>query len=588
MMTMIRKPLLLSAAVATLAAAGLTGAARADVAAQIPGDALFFVKVNDLRGTSDRLAQLANDFGIAAFNADMGDPLGAAIREGKITEGLDESGDAAAYLLHDGGEDEPDDEDFVVLVPTTDFEAFVGNFEGVAMNNDGSASFDYEGEQVTAVRRGGYAALSAGDTTTLMIEPGDGLTVADQSSDEVEDLDLVLYVNFEKVGPMLQSALEEEDAENEAIEEMREEFADNEELAGLEPVAEAGIKQGFLVVSSFLRDAEATTAGISFDPDGIQVKLTADFKADSYLGTSVGSLEQSDASMLAGLPDVGPYLVYGGLSAELGPVIRDVLQPVIDASAEAEGERAEELNEMLASTTDLYAGLDGLTFGFLAPAGDFGEAPLLQTVTVVRGEAEGDMLDQIVALGENQQELMAAFGQAEAAGAVELTRDAKQIGGVSFAKLVTDVPPGPAGMIYGPEGAVQYLAEIDGQLVSIAGLGDEQMAEVVAAVQGGLDPLAGSDAVQETAETLPGNRIAVQYVAADEIAKVVGDFAQQFGQPIQVQLPPNLPPLGTVVTSDGTEITVTTVLPTATVQALVAQGMQTMMQMQGGGGGGGL
>ena len=586
MMTMIRKPLLLSAAAATLAAAGLTGTARADVAAQIPGDALFFVKVNDLRGTSDRLAQLANDFGIAAFNPDMGDPLGAAIREGKLTEGLDESGDAAIYLMHDGGEDEPDDEDFVVLMPTTDFEAFVGNFEGVEMNDDGSASFDYEGEQVTAVSRGGYVALSPGDTTTLMMEPGEGLTVADQSADEVEDLDVVLYVNFEKVGPMLQAAVDEEDPQSEAIEEMREEFADNEELAGLEPVAEAGIKQGFLVLTSFLRDAEATTAGISFDPDGIQVKLTADFKADSYLGTSVGSLAQSDASMLAGLPDVGPYLVYGGLSTELGPVIRDVLQPVIDASAEIEGEKGQEINEMLAGVTDIYSELDGLTFGFLAPAGDFGDAPLFQLVTIARG-GEGDMLDEVVAMTENQQELMAAFGQAEAAGSTELTRDAKEVAGVSFAKLVTDVPPGPAAMFYGPEGSVQYLAQIDGQLVSIAGLGDEQMAEVVAAVQGGLDPLAGSDALQETAETLPGNRIAVQYVAADEIAKVVGDFAQQFGQPIQVQLPPNLPPLGTVVTSDGTEITVTTVLPTATVQALVAQGMQTMMQMQGGGGGGG-
>ena len=77
------------------------------------------------------------------------------------------------------------------------------------------------------------------------------------------------------------------------------------------------------------------------------------------------------------------------------------------------------------------------------------------------------------------------------------------------------------------------------------------------------------------------------YVPLDEIATTVGTYAGAMGMPIQIQLPPDLPPIGITVGSEGSAIRIDSYTPTDLIKALVAQGMQLYMQRMGGGGAGG-
>ena len=77
------------------------------------------------------------------------------------------------------------------------------------------------------------------------------------------------------------------------------------------------------------------------------------------------------------------------------------------------------------------------------------------------------------------------------------------------------------------------------------------------------------------------------YVPLDEIATTVGTYAGAMGMPIQIQLPPDLPPIGITAASEGSAIRIDSYTSTDLIKALVAQGMQLYMQRMGGGAPGG-
>ena len=107
----------------------------------------------------------------------------------------------------------------------------------------------------------------------------------------------------------------------------------------------------------------------------------------------------------------------------------------------------------------------------------------------------------------------------------------------------------------------------------------------------GTDVLSTTPAVQATAKQLPKQRVAAFYVALDQIATTVANYAKAFGMPINFQVPADLPPVGFTFASDGSALRGDWHVPSQTLQSLVAAGMQTYMQMQGGqqpGGPGGL
>jgi hypothetical protein len=92
--------------------------------------------------------------------------------------------------------------------------------------------------------------------------------------------------------------------------------------------------------------------------------------------------------------------------------------------------------------------------------------------------------------------------------------------------------------------------------------------------------------VKKVASNLPSSRAFEIYVPLDEVVTTGLTYAKQFGFAVPVQLPPDLPPLGGTVSTEGSTMKLDGYIPTPLVQSLVAAGMQAAMQMQGGGGGG--
>src|SRR5206468_568433 len=107
---------------------------------------------------------------------------------------------------------------------------------------------------------------------------------------------------------------------------------------------------------------------------------------------------------------------------------------------------------------------------------------------------------------------------------------------------------------------------------------DATLESTIAAVKAKEDAVTKMPGVAAVAGQLPKNRAFVAYVPLDEIVTTVGTYAGALGMPIQIQLPPDLPPIGITTASEGSCIRVDSYTPTDLVKALVAQAMQIYMQ----------
>ena len=110
---------------------------RASVLDQVPGESLIVVKVTNVKATSDKLAKFATDLGVAAFAPPLMDPLGFIREQAGITAGTNDAGDMA-FVFIDPAVTGSDDQSFVVLIPVSDYGAFIGNFADA--KTDGSVT----------------------------------------------------------------------------------------------------------------------------------------------------------------------------------------------------------------------------------------------------------------------------------------------------------------------------------------------------------------------------------------------------------------------------------------------------------------
>jgi hypothetical protein len=568
----------------------LAATVRAQVLDQVPGDALVVIKATNLQQVSNRLGKLFTDLGVAAFQPALRDPLGAVKAQMKITNGLDAAGDLALYVADPGAEGahEPP---VVVLIPVTDYKAFLANFGEVTTEGDVSSFKPENGEQLYAANWGKYAAVS--DKRTLVSQkPAQTLKVAGVSAREMSGKDIILFANVPairaKVVPQLNAKREE------IIAEAVKELGRNEKAKPYEGVVKAAINQALNVAEAWFRDGQAATVGLSLAGDGIGFTVVSEFTEGSYLGQNVAGIKNSNASLLGGLPK-GKYLVFGGSSSDhqvAAKVVNDLLAPVEAELANVNDAGAKPIQDYVKAIKAFIAADRGQTFGLFAPQVQIGQTPLLQIVSIQNGDpaalraAQADMM-------RTQAVAMEAFG-VQGQPTMTIAENAKTVGGVSFNSITGALPESndPAvlqakqmfGVLYGPQGMVYYSAPIgSNKLLTVSGLSDEQIAAAVEAARGDAAPVAEMGTVQQIAGQLPKERVAAVYIALDEILNTGMQAAGQFGMPVNVQLPPDLPPIGATVARDGTALRVDVQVSNKLVQAIVAAGMQAFMQFQGGG-----
>jgi hypothetical protein len=571
----------------------------ADIASHIPGDALAFLKGTNIQAVSDDVAALAREWGLDQLEPGFADPLGEIRRELNLQQGVDFNGDAAIYLPNtDLDRNEPP---FVVLIPLTDYDDFLANFQEVR-EEDGVQVASFAGSPDYYVADWGDYAAMAVFKDIVMEKPEDGMDLDGVAGDMAEEKDLTFYANFAQLGPMLTNVLEQEDAEGEILREFASEF-DNEApeaFRAYKPVIEAGLRQGFNVAKSFLRDADAATISLDFDPEfGIGTSVVAQFSDGSYLGDTFDAMDNTDDELLTGLPD-GKYLMFAGSVADTEVNLKlfdDLIGPVVEELREVDAAGQDLFLELVDLSRDTIQATEGQIVGLFAPAGPM-QGAILQQVSITRGDA--DKLMELTTRGsELTPKLMSTF--AEAAGAPQgqmpemamtVTPDAKTVQGVSFTKVSSEMAqPDPMtgmvmNMVFGPEGQTNYMATVDGDLLAVGGLTDTQIATVVDAVRDGGSPLSDSPAVSVVADQLPDERSAVVFVNVAELARSGLAFAQAFNAAPPVNIPENLPAVGVSVGSADNALEINAFIPKDLVSAMIITGLQVQGGGQGGPGGG--
>src|SRR5688500_15115855 len=151
-----------AAVVAMLAALVLSSAAaaRAQVLDQVPADALVVVKIKNIGDVSKKAADFMAALGVAEMQPELADPLGAAEQQMGIKQGVDRAGDFAFVSLDPRAADGDDEKSMLLLVPVSDYAAFVGNFAGAEADGAVTTFTPEGGEEMYAANWGKYAALS--------------------------------------------------------------------------------------------------------------------------------------------------------------------------------------------------------------------------------------------------------------------------------------------------------------------------------------------------------------------------------------------------------------------------------------------
>jgi hypothetical protein len=571
-------------------------AARAQVLEQVPSDALVVFKVSNLKAVSDKVAKFGAALGLDAMVPQFADPL-AALQEGmQINEGLDTAGELAFVFIKPAEGQEPD-QSMIVLVPTSDYKAFLGNFKG-AKTAGAITSFAPEGggPEVNVANWGKYAAV--GPNKALLGKKPAGLKLSGLAAKQAKERDAFLFVNMPVVKDMVLPMLT--GARAEAMAGIEKEMGANPEAKEFTGVVRAAVGQVMNSAEGFLNDATAASISFHLSDDGLSTTLMAEFKPDSNLGGIAKQLKNTDQPLMAGLPTANrKYFAFGGMvndpevSAKL---MGDFFDPIAKELAGTESGKG--VAEAIEAAKRSMGATKTVAFGYPAPTGAIGADSIVQSVMVIQGDskslhdAQKQMLQSVADVMKRVPQQGGAFGYEHAPAGK--TVGSLKLDTYSYTMTPDENNPQAAqaqqmmALVYGPNGMSGVFGAVDNDTyLVVQGGTDKLLAEAVKAAQDPKDTLSEDAGVKMVAAHLPKSRIGVEYIKLDNIITAGVKYAQGFNVPIKMQLPPNLPPIGASVASEGSAIRIDGFLPTQLVQSIVAAGMQTFMQMQGAEGGGG-
>lgn len=614
------RPLKRFAAIAlAVACAPVASALAAGVVDEVPNDAIMFVKFNHLQQTSDKFGVFAKQVGFDRATPESATPLASLKEQAGIKAGFDDSGEAALVVfgsatgttatkpaaVEDAADaaPEPDLEKtppIVLLIPVSDYKAFLGNFPEAKMDGDvATVEIGDSTEPTYVVQHGAYAALSPVKALALK-KATDPIKPEGKAAAELDKKDIVLYTNMPQLRNVALPVINEKRQEiiDKMVDAMSKSVAerDPEQAQKLKPLMQAGSAQLLNVGEAFLRDASAATVGLTINENGLMPSVMADFQPDSYLGGVVAKFKGTDESMVKGLP-AGEYLLFGG--ANLPPeamktLLSDVAGPVVD---KVKGDPAlKSVVDLVNVVEDYVSNVKSSSFGLLAPDGALGQSAILQLVSIERGDADAIIKSKQQQV-QSQQELMSALaGQGGAETKTEFKADAMTVDDIKFNSVTTIPSPDAANaqqmqqimsFVYGPQGARLLYGNVGGSVVSFMGLDEAKMKTAIDAAKADKDNLTSAVGMDEVTAALPKNRLVAVYIPLDKLATSVTKVGGAF-VPFNVALPANLPPIGQALSTDGSTLMIDGYVPTKLIQALVTAGLQARQQMQGGGPNGGM
>lgn len=506
---------------------------------RIPADALVVIATPSL----DRLDKSARALN-GLVNAPTPIPgMKEALRMGGMEEGVDLTKSAAAVIMP--GDLDADVPPLVVLVPTTDYAALLGNFD--VKPAPGVVEAEIDGEPAFFRDLGnGYAVMSPLRELAEQFTGKGGNTAAHEqalgpSNRQIADsADLVVIANIQGLRPLVEPKIKDK----------------FEEMAANSPLAMMGggapdTAQAEAIVTAFIQQTRSAVAGVRVDGTGVAIDAGAQFLEGTFLANTFAQ-GGSAGPLLDRLPALPTGFFLAGAVDLSTPGMKQLVKKVSEAQKEqAAAAGGPDMNFMLRQmeNTDGYSMVLGAS-----PGAIFGAGLLVNTVAYVKTPDPAKYIQDMKAGMEAMKE------QAEEGVTFETayTEGAATINGVSVDSWemrlnMADADPqmmmgmqtffGPAG---GPQG---YVAKSNGGIVQTYSKNSVLMGEALKAAQGANAGLGGDQLLKQVQAKLPEGRLAEGYIGMKSIMDLVKTFLAMNGTELDV--PEQLPPVGMALGGSG-------------------------------------
>ena len=364
----------------------------------IPADAPVALVVPNLADLSHKIAKL-NEEALGSSVPQMADVLGTMKLMGGAIHGVNDAGAFVAYitsiegLVDDNHASEPP---YVVLVPVSDYAAFVGNFGG----NADAAMTELTltgGSQGFAKKVGGYAAISATQELVAGYENpnavaaiASGVGAVGRQSFSISDVFVV--ANFKAMAPVIMPKLQElMGMFEEGFEQgLAEEAADPEVMQLGQTIMRLYIDG----IRAMVRDTSMAVAGLDITSKGVGMSYTLQLEPESKMGQVI-TTGGGAARQLARLSN-GPYMFASGMDFQ-GIDVPALLNKVLAKfPEEGEGDGAGGFMSVLKQEIDLGIHTKGMGMAYLLPKADpnnlmpmMGGAGLNAVVVIETADGDG-------------------------------------------------------------------------------------------------------------------------------------------------------------------------------------------------------
>jgi hypothetical protein len=590
--------------------AAVTGVAIQTAQAQVPAalsqapdGAQLVVIVPSMSGLSGKLALLNQTLGLEM--AELNDALGAFKAESGMAEGLNDAG-AALFVVQDltpmFDNGEPD---FVMVVPVTDYQAFVGNFQGVDSDSDQVFELTLpNGQSGYAKESGGYAVLGDSLSSVQGYAPGGnadaiGNRIGELGQDYLSKCDAAVYIDLEALAPRLIEEINKGLAEMDQNMDQAGGMMDPSQLEMVKAMVALYATAGKAVLNS----AEGVVIALDIGEHGVGITDAIQFKPNSpatkYLPGGTGNT----ASLLSQLPK-GAYLVAAAFDAE-AIAMGDLFDAAIAAMPQ-DNAQIDLYRDALPMIKQIkqYAGV------FYTPdpgalMGGGGALNTLQSYTVQDSAAYLQMVKQYVT-DLNGTSIPMAMPMAPGAGGAagdgaapamsyttSYTDNALQLDGVQVDQYAMQVQMPPEMMMQmGPAaGFMQmftningYYADAGGHVLATTTLDQQLMARGLATGKTG-DGVGTDDSLAKVREkAIPPGSAAEFYISLAGIAETASPFAMMFGMPA-IEAPADLPPVAIGLGIKGNSSAARFYVPNETTKFVIDTAKSIQAQMMGGQGG---
>lgn len=332
-----------------------TSARAADVLGHVPDTALAVIAVNDVEKGSDKIDALAKKLQLPPPSV-----LNLVTGQANIEKGLNRRGTVAAVLFAPpDGRDEPR---AVVLVPTSDYKAFIDQLEpGKA--DGGKTPVVLADKEMVAANVGDYAALAEPKNAELLDELLAGKTgIAGSLGDMAKWLaaqDAYALATGGGIALASEKILE-------AMEQAQEQF----EGLGNDEQAET-IKMAFGIYADMFKAAKSelafAAAGVRGEDKGVHLTGRLAFKPGSKAAKYAAAVKPRGGDLLAGLPD-GKFIAAGGVEFS-GDLLKEMYAwsaKMMKAVPGGKELKQEDIDQMLKVSADSMAGLKSMSFAMYA------------------------------------------------------------------------------------------------------------------------------------------------------------------------------------------------------------------------------